>query len=99
VGEVLGLHSAHPRSLSILRTNQGQEARRLFRARQALFQKRAEESQKKQRERYVCLKEGSGNLSLSLFMLAAAVYEHRSVAITLTAIAAVLYYTHLVLHE
>lgn len=96
LGEFLGLLSAHPRPLWFRRTERGQEARRLFRARDALFPKKAEKSQKGVRERYVYLKEGSGNLAFAFFMLAGALYGHPLAAIILAIIAAVLYYTHVV---
>lgn len=66
IGETLLLVSAHPHPISILwQPRKGREARRLFRKRMSDFSKGQNEAQKEQRERYVYLIEGSGNLSLS----------------------------------
>jgi hypothetical protein len=98
VAEGLGFHSAHPRPLTICfrRYEKGEKVRDLFRSRQAQFQKTATESQKEQRERYVYLKEGSGNVAFGLLFLAAAHLHNRQLLVTILIVALVLWYTHIV---
>jgi hypothetical protein len=69
IGELLGLHSAHPRPLvAFLRNEKGVTARDLFRGRMARFAKEANDTEKEQRERYIYLKEGTGNFALALLI-------------------------------
>ena len=74
LGELLGLLSAHPRPFRIFFyiTEKGKKARESFRFRQVKFQEFTNKYQKEQRERYVYLKEGSGNVAFGLLLLAGA---------------------------
>jgi len=98
IAEWLGFHSAHPRPLTIcfFRSAKGERARDLFRSRQADFQKTATEAQKEQRERYVYLKEGSGNVAFGLLFLAAIYHSHWELLVAILAVALILWYTHIV---
>jgi len=96
IGELSGLHSAHPRPLiAFLQNEKGVKARNLFRERQARFGKEANDSQKEQRERYVYLKEGTGNFALALFISAFAVWGQWQLMILMVLISVLAYFTHM----
>ncbi|MBC8527387.1 MAG: hypothetical protein H8D22_11150 [Candidatus Cloacimonetes bacterium] len=70
-GELLGLHSAHPRPLRILffKTKLGKKSRELFDDRnEKIEQEKISDYAKDRRERFVVLKEGSGNTAVALFI-------------------------------
>ena len=71
-GELLGLHSTHPKPLQIffIRTKHGKKARELFDDRREKIQHSSNitDSSKDQREHFVVLKEGSGNTAVALFI-------------------------------
>ena len=70
-GELLGLHSAHPKPLRVLfrKTKKGKKARELFDDRnEKIDQPKISDYAKDRRERFVVLKEGSGNNAVALFI-------------------------------